>query len=467
MQPLAFVDLETTGSTATRDRITEIGVIEVDDAGVREWSTLVNPETTIPGFIQQMTGITDEMVQDAPTFAEVAKATLERLQGRLFIAHNARFDYGFLKTAFRREGYEFRPTVLCTVKLSRKLFPEHQKHNLDALIERHSLKANGRHRALADAQLIHQFWQQAEESQPPERFASILKELTARSSLPSHLDPGIIGSLPDSPGVYLFYGENALPLYVGKAKDIRKRVLSHFAGDHSSAKEMRLSQQVRHIEWIDTGGEIGALLKEAALIKKMQPTLNRQLRRNNDLCAISLVAHESGHVTPAITYARELDFGSQSNIYGLFKSAKEATSVLAALAVEYALCHAVLELEKVKSGKPCFAYQVRKCKGACVGAETLAAHSARLVMGLSKLRLKSWPFVGPAYLKEGDEVLVIDHWCYLGAARSDEDLWPLLEQRRPQFDRDTYRILSKVVNRMRPLAARHTHGRTPALHVPQ
>ena len=458
MQPLAFVDLETTGATATRDRITEIGVIEVDDSGVREWSTLVNPETTIPVFIQHMTGITDAMVHDAPTFAEVAKETLARLQGRLFIAHNARFDYGFLKSAFRRAGYEFRPTVLCTVKLSRKLFPGHSKHNLDSLIERHSLKANGRHRALADAQLIHQFWQQVQGSQPAERFASILKELTARPSLPSHLDPGIVDTLPDSPGVYLFYGENALPLYVGKAKDIRKRVLSHFAGDHSSAKEMSLSQQVRRIEWMDTGGEIGALLKEAALIKQLQPTLNRQLRRNNDLCAISLIDHGLGHITPAIIYARELDFGPQSNIYGLFKSAKEATSVLAELAAEYGLCHAILELEKVKSGKPCFAHQVKKCKGACVGAEPLVAHSGRLLQGLSNLRLKTWPFGGPAYLKEGDEMLVVDHWCYLGAARSDEELWPLLEQRRPQFDRDTYRILSKVVGRLRPFAARRATG---------
>ena len=454
MRPLAFVDLETTGATATHDRITEIGVIEVDDKGVREWSTLVNPETTIPGFIQRMTGITDEMVQDAPTFAEVAKETLERLQGRLFIAHNARFDYSFLKASFRRAGYEFRPTVLCTVKLSRKLFPEQSKHNLDSLIERHSLKANGRHRALADAQLIHQFWQRVEGTHPPEQFASILKELTARPSLPSHLDPGIIDGLPDGPGVYLFYGENALPLYVGKAKDIRKRVLSHFAGDHSSAKEMSLSQKVRGIEWIDTGGEIGALLKEAALIKQMQPIHNRQLRRNNELCAISLIDHGKDHLTPVVVYARELDFGKQSGIYGLFKSGKEANSILAELAVQYSLCHGVLEFEKVKSGKPCFAYQVKKCKGACVGAESLASHSTRLVQGLSKLRLKTWPFGGPAYLKEGSEVLVIDNWCYLGAARSDEELWPLLDERRPQFDRDTYRILSKVVSRMQPFATR-------------
>ena len=452
MQPLAFVDLETTGMTSTHDRITEIGVIEVDDSGVREWSTLVNPETAIPGFIQLMTGITDDMVRDAPTFEEVAKETLGHLQDRLFIAHNARFDYGFLKASFRRAGYEFRPTVLCTVKLSRKLFPEHRKHNLDSLIDRHGLKTNGRHRALADAQLIHQFWQQVEAAHSSAHFALILKELTARPSLPSHLDPGIIDVLPDTPGVYLFYGDNALPLYVGKAKDIRKRVLSHFAADHSSAKEMRLSQQVRRIEWINTGGEIGALLKEAALIKEMQPSHNRQLRRNNDLCSILLADCGTGQLSPEIICVQARDFGQPTSLYGLFKSAKEATAALLALALEYGLCHAILGLEQVKKGKPCFAHQVRKCKGACIGAESFAAHSTRLLQGLSKLRLKSWPFGGPAYLAEGDELLVVDQWCYLGAARSDEELWPLLDTRRPQFDRDTYRILSKVVGRMRPVA---------------
>ena len=459
MQPLAFVDLETTGTNATLDRITEIAIIEVDDTWVREWSTLVNPETAIPGFIQNLTGITDDMVRDAPTFAEVARETLARLNGRLFIAHNARFDYGFLKSAFRGAGYEFRPTVLCTVKLSRKLFPEQRTHNLDSLIERHGLKTNGRHRALADAQLIHQFWQQVSGAPHTDQFASILKELTARPSLPSNLDPGIVDQLPEGPGVYLFYGENSLPLYVGKAKNMKKRVLSHFAADHRSTKEMSLAQQVRRIEWIDTGGEIGALLKEAALIKQMQPSHNRQLRRNSDLCGISLVDHGNGHLTPVIVYARDLDFGRQTNLYGLFKNAKEATSVLVQLAADYGLCHAVLELEKARKGKPCFAWQVKKCKGACIGEDSLASHSMRLVQGLAKLRLKTWPFAGPAYFREGEEVLVIDHWCYLDTARSDEELWPLLDQRRPQFDRDTYRILCKVADRMQPVAAGEYHGR--------
>lgn len=446
--PLAFVDLETTGATATADRITEIGIVEVDAQGVREWSALVNPQAPIPAFIQTMTGITDAMVAGAPTFAELADAVLERLRGRLFIAHNARFDYGFLKNEFRRAGIDFRATVLCTVKLSRRLFPQHHKHSLDALIQRHGLQVGARHRALGDAQLIHQFWRLV---QGADNFAALLKELTARPSLPAHLDPGIVDELPDRPGVYLFHGETAL-LYVGKAKNLRERVMAHFSGDHGSAKEMNLAQQVRRIEWIETGGEIGALLKEAALIKERQPTHNRQLRRNQEVCAIRLADQGSGLVTPEIVYARDLDFGSQPALYGLFKSGKEAAGVLHEIANAHGLCHAVLGLEKTAVGKPCFARQLRRCQGACTGEESLAAHSIRLVQALTKLKLQPWPFPGPAWLREGDEVLLLDHWCYLGTARAEAELWALLERARPEFDRDTYRILVKAMDRLVPMA---------------
>ncbi len=448
---LSFVDLETTGGNATIDRITEIGIVEVHEDGVREWSTLVNPQTSIPTFIQTLTGITNAMVAEAPTFAELADEVFDRLEGRVFIAHNARFDYGFLKNEFRRIGYDFRPKVLCTVKLSRKLYPHHSKHNLDSLIARHGLKVDGRHRALADAQLIHQFWQRAQDDHSAEVIAQAVKELTARSSLPSHLDAAIVDELPEGSGVYLFYGENALPIYVGKAKNIRQRVLSHFASDHASAKEMSLAQQVRRIDWIETPGEVAALLKEAALIKELQPTLNRQLRRNNDLCSIVLEDQGAGLVTPRVVHTRDLDFGQQVGIYGLFKTIRAATTELTEIADREGLCHSLLGLDKVKAGKPCFAHQVRKCKGACVGKEPSAAHTVRLVQALSALRLQSWPFAGPAYVKEGDELLIVDKWCYLGTAKADEDVWGILEQRRPQFDRDTYRILVKVAGRMRAL----------------
>ncbi|HJW26162.1 MAG TPA: exonuclease domain-containing protein [Rhodocyclaceae bacterium] len=452
MRPLAFVDLETTGATATSDRITEIGIVEVDaDGSVREWQQLVNPGTRIPPFIEQLTGISNAMVAGAPPFEAVADEVLKRLAGRLFIAHNARFDYGFLKNEFKRLGMTFRAPVLCTVKLSRRLFPEFHRHNLDSLIERHGLSAEARHRALADAQLIHQFWQRIHDAPGPEAVEAALKVLNARPSLPSHLDAGIADDLPDGPGVYLFYGENQLPLYVGKAKDLRKRVLSHFSADHASAKEMSLAQQVKRIDWIETAGEIGALLQEAALVKRLHPTHNRQLRKNEEVCTWTLVDEGEGWLRPALAFARDLDFGLQASCYGLFKNPKEAADVLRSLAAEHNLCDSLLGLEKAAPGKPCFGHQIKRCKGACVGKEPLAKHTMRLMGALVRLKLLSWPFAGPALIREGEEAHVVDGWRYLGTARSEAEIYELLEGPRPAFDRDTYKILAKAVARLEPL----------------
>ncbi|NJD24280.1 MAG: ethanolamine utilization protein [Betaproteobacteria bacterium] len=451
-RPLAFVDLETTGATATADRITEIGIIEVDpDGRLREWQQLVNPESRIPPFIEQLTGISNDMVADAPPFAAVAGETLRRLEGRLFIAHNARFDYGFLKNEFKRIGIAFRAPVLCTVKLSRLLYPEYHRHNLDSLVERHGLQVDGRHRALADARLIHQFWAKIRVDRSSDDIEAALKKLCARPSLPPHLDAGVLDDLPDTPGVYLFYGENELPLYVGKAKDLRRRVLSHFAADHASAKEMSLAQQVRRIDWIETAGEIGALLKEAALVKSLLPTHNRQLRRNEDACTWTLADEGEGWLRPQLAWARDLDFGLATSCYGLFKNSKEATTVLRGLAESHNLCDVLLGLEKAKPGKPCFGHQLRRCRGACIGHEPLALHTMRLVAALTALKLAAWPFPGPAVIREGEEAHLVDGWRYLGTASSDDALRELLDTGRPQFDRDTYRILARHVGRMQPL----------------
>jgi DNA polymerase-3 subunit epsilon len=452
MHPLAFVDLETTGATATVDRITEIGIIEVDaDGAVREWQQLVNPGMRIPPFIETLTGISNDMVAEAPPFEQVAADTLRRLEGRLFIAHNARFDYSFLKNEFKRLGITFRAPVLCTVKLSRTLFPEHKRHNLDSLIERHGLAAAARHRALADAQLIHQFWQKIHAERDSASIEAALQAQNARPSLPPHLDPGIVDELPDGHGVYLFYGENDLPLYIGKAKNLRQRVLSHFAADHSSAKEMALAQQIRRIDWIETAGEIGALLKEATLVKQLQPTANRLLRRNDEVCTWTLVDEGEGWLRPQLALARDLDFGIRSSCYGLFKNSKEASEVLRSLAAEHRLCDALLGLEKTVPGKPCFGYQLKRCKGACIGAEPYAKHTMRLIGGLARLKLVSWPVDGPAVIREGEEAHLIDGWRYLGTARSDEELQTLREAAQPAFDRDIYKLLAKHVGRLNRL----------------
>jgi DNA polymerase-3 subunit epsilon len=354
MHPLAFVDLETTGATASHDRITEIGIVEVDpDGTVREWQQLVNPGIQIPPFIEQLTGISNAMVKNAPPFAAVAEETLRRLQGRLFIAHNARFDYGFLKSEFKRLGINFRGSVLCTVKLSRELYPEHKKHNLDSLIERHALQAQARHRALADAQLIHQFWQKIHVHRSTADIAAALQSQNAFPSLPPHLDPAIIDKLPDSHGVYIFYGENDQPLFVAKSKDIRNRVLSHFSSKQSTAKEIALAEQTLRIDWIETVGELGARLKEARLIQQLQPIHNRKPRKKDEASTLAL--------------------------------------------------------------------------------EQLASN---------------WPFKTAVLIREGDEAHLIDRWRYRGTATSEAELYALLENPLPDFNRDIYKFLARQTDKM-------------------
>ncbi len=447
-RPLAFVDLETTGGTATCDRITEIAIIHSDGDATTAWSQLINPQTWITSYIEHLTGISNAMVANAPRFENIADEVRERLEGHLFVAHNARFDYGFLKNEFKRVGLDFRAPVLCTVKLSRKLYPHHRRHNLDSLIERHGLVVADRHRALGDAQALFDFWRVIHETFGAEQIESALKELTARPSLPPHLDADAIDQLPDGHGVYVFYGENELALYVGKSNRLRHRVLSHFCSDHSAPREMSISQQVRRIECIECAGELEALLTEARLVKELQPTLNRQLRRHRELCSWHLGSKELGFLQPRLVYASDLDLGRQDHLYGLFKSRKQAHDALIGLAKEYGLCLATLGLEKTAPGKPCFARQLKRCRGACMGEESQLQHGLRLIEAISRLKVQVWPFQGPALLAEGPVQHVIDAWCYLGTARTEEEVWTLLETGRPCFEKDTYRILVKHMGRM-------------------
>ncbi|MGV3742882.1 MAG: exonuclease domain-containing protein [Burkholderiaceae bacterium] len=437
---LAFVDLETTGGTATVDRITEVGIIEVDEDGVREWSSLVNPQMPIPPFIQSLTGISNEMVRTAPTFEELADAIHARLKDRVFIAHNARFDHGFLKNEFGRTGHAFHPSVLCTVRLSRRLYPEHARHNLDSLIERHGLRVSERHRALGDAQVLWQFWQEIHASHTPEVITEAVNKLLGRPSLPPRLDAKQIEALPSSHGVYLFYGANDLPLYIGKANNVRKRVLQHFSSDHASAKEMRISQQVERVNCIAASGEIGALLQEAALVKQLKPLHNRLLRKTEDAFAWRLL-DKDGMLTPSLLTTDDPSFGRIPHLYGAFQTKRKATEALKALADEYRLCHAVLGLEKVKLPKACFGRQVGKCQGACCGEEAPASHNQRLVTALRDLQLEPWPHPGAVALDENGALHILDNWAYLGTVSSLAEAEALLREKAARFDRDVYQLL--------------------------
>ncbi|TSA41518.1 MAG: ethanolamine utilization protein [Betaproteobacteria bacterium] len=441
---LVFLDLETTGATASFDRITEIGVIEVERGRwVGEWSTLINPQARIPPFIEALTGISNDMVALAPTFAEIAPELKARLDGKLLVAHNARFDYGFLKQEFRRLDIKYASDVVCTVKLSRKLFPGHARHNLDSLMERHGVACDARHRALGDARVLWELAQIWRDELGHDALAAATAAQLKSPTLPPGLSELVLDEVPEAPGVYLFYGDNDIPLYVGKSINLRSRVLAHFSGDHRLAKDMRIVQQVKRVDWKETAGELGALLEEARLVKELLPILNRQLRRNNDWYAFAWDPAQRQALQ--LISGADVDFSDTAHVYGLFRTKRTALDTLRNLAQAFELCLIATGLEKGQG--PCFAHQIKRCRGVCAGKESRARHDLRLTDALSGLKLQAWPFKGRVGVREANgertDLHVLDHWCYLGTVRAEHELDAL--DARPAFDLDIYKILKRFL----------------------
>ena len=455
---IAFVDIETTGMGAAVDSITEIAVVrvETDPDGaeaprVSEWSTLVNPGQPIPPAIQALTGITDAMVRHAPSFSAIADTVAAQLGDAIFVAHNARFDYGFLKHAFGRLERCFTARVLCTVKLSRRLFPEAERHNLDAVVARHRLPCSDRHRALGDARVLWAFIQHIYRNLSEDVIDPAVRRILRTPSLPPHLPPDALEAIPEAPGVYLFYGFNALPLYIGKSRNLRERVAAHFCSDYRSPTDLRLSSEIRRIAFEETAGEIGALLREAALVKSLMPAHNHALRRKSEAGVLEVPAAPG---PPRYIVAFGAEPAQLAGRYGPFSSRHQARETLRAIAAGHRLCWSALGLER-RTG-PCFARQVRRCSGVCVGEEAPAAHHARLMQALARHAVPVWPYPGLAVLYERAEcgprvdAHVLRDWCWLGTARDEAALGQLLEAPpRPVFDADITKLLMKTLKRGR------------------
>ncbi len=438
-QDLVFVDLETTGGNAAHHRITEVGIVRMaSGVVVEEWSSLVNPECRIPAYIEAFTGITNDMVADAPRFADIAALVLEKLRAPVFVAHNARFDYSFLRTEFRRVDVNFAAKVLCTVKLSRRLFPEHPRHSLDAVMERHHLICSARHRALGDARVLSDFWSKLRGEIPQPTLAAAAHAVIGANKLPPHLPPDLADELPEGPGVYRFFGEDDVLLYIGKSHSLRTRILGHFAAEHTDAREQKKARQTRRIDWVETAGDLGAQLTEAQWIKVQKPLYNKRLKQASASFTLQASQDTRGVHMRAIDDLEPADLRS---CFGVFHSQKDARKALIDIARAHGLCLKVLGLEDGQGS--CFAFQVGKCRGACVGKEALIMHSMRLNLALSALKLRAWPFPGRIALREGrTEQHVLDHWVYLGTARSDEELAELAgREAHAAFDVDVYRIL--------------------------
>ena len=433
---LVFIDLECTGAHPVQDAITEIGLVEVTGDAVTRWSSLVNPEAPIPPFVQKLTGINEDMVRAAPLFRDLLGEVRERLDGALFIAHNARFDYGFLRNAFRRCGESLHCDVLDTIKLSRKFFPGEARHSLDALIERHGLPTDTRHRALADAELLWHFWRKLQEIIEPDAFQAAVQELLRKPKAPPHIDPDVFDDLPDGPGVYVFYGEDDTPLYVGRAAQLRPRVLTHLHSESPTQKNAQLARETHRIEWHETAGEIGAQLLEAQLIRTLRPAHVPARDKPRDAWSWRV---QSTPPLAVLAHSSEDGFGFADNLYGLFNSPAKADMALRALADNHRLCLATLGI----------ADDTHRCPQC---SEAFPVQRERLEQALQSLRLAKWPHDGPAGIAECGsggrcDVHVVYRWCYLGTVRSTDDLRArTASPAHPAFDPDTYKIIMHALS---------------------
>ena len=437
---LAFVDLETSGLSPGVDRITEIGVITVDATGITEWTTLINPGTRISERSRLFNGIADDIVAAAPRFKDIAADLTQRLAGRLFIAHNARFDYGFLRSEFNRVGIEFQPQVVCSVMLSRKLYKQFARHDLDTLMQRHGLKAEIRHRALPDARLVWQFWQAIHAEHPQEHIHEIIATLLAGPVLPDHLDPSLIERLPEAPGVYFLHGADDRILHAGTAGNLKLHLQNYFRIDRMSRKASAISLLVTNIRWRVTQGAIGSHLQLTATAHAISPTSKR--RAGSELYSWQLVPH----AYPCVELVTLADCGARvEDCYGLFDSERKARNALLRLATRKDLCHASLGIAEMPE------MLCTRCAGAearCGRKSARLKHLTRAWEALDALRLEKWPYDGPIGVRERSDLHIIEDWRYLGTAQNDAEVHSILETRPNACEPGTFAFLAKKLPRL-------------------
>lgn len=449
--PLVFVDIETNGLNHVRGRVIEVAAIRVENGKVtKKFNSLIDPETELPYFITNLTGITTNDVKGAPTFMQIADELHEVMDGAVFVAHNVRFDYSFLKQEFKRLNRSFLPKQLCTVKLSRALYPHERSHKLQSLIDRHGFTYSARHRAYDDAAILWQFLQYVQKHFPPEQVLAAVSQQVKSPAVPRHLQPELVRDLPETPGVYIFEDEAGRPLYIGKSVNIKKRVMSHFGRDHAETREFKMAQTIKHIRTEQTAGELAALLLESRLVKELQPVYNRQLRRLNKLLLAKQHLNESGYVEVVLEEASSIDAENASDILAVYPRRGRAKDALNDMVKTFDLCPKLMGLEKTKGA--CFMRQLHKCRGACVDQEPPEIYNQRLLTAFDNQRIQAWPFKGPILLEESwsgasSQAMIVDKWCVIGELKQEPYCEPVVSWTEQAFDLDTYKILQSHLTR--------------------
>ena len=405
----AIIDIETTGLSPSNEKITEIAIFIHDGQKVvDEYSSLINPEKKIPYRIIQMTGINNQMVESAPKFYEIAKKIVELTEGKVFVGHNVRFDYGFIRNEFKSLGYDYARKTLDTVKLSRKLIPGRRSYSLGRLCKDLEIENHARHRATGDALATTKLF---------EILLSIDSNLESVNinGAQSDLNKSFIKDLPAEAGVYYFYDKSKELIYVGKSINIHDRVLSHL-NNNLHKKAIKMKNLIADVGFQKTGSELIALLLESDEIKRNQPIFNQSQKRTYFNYGLYSFEDELGYINLKIM--RILDV--LTPIY-TYSSSQEGKEHLTKICEDFNLCQKLCGLYNTNGA--CFHYQIHSCKGACIEKEPSSSYNSRVDDALENYQFKHQNFFVIDKGRNDDEnsIVKVESGKYLGFGYLDKD----------------------------------------------
>jgi len=444
----AVIDVETTGGGISGNRLTEVCIVLLKGGEIQDkYTSLINPEKHIPVQITALTGINNEMVENAPKFHEVAKEIEDFMRDAIFVAHNVNFDYNVLRNEFKQLGFEFNRKKLCTVRLSRKLIPGLQSYSLGRLCDSINIPLTNRHRAEGDTDATVILFQRLLSLDIDGQILnSFLHAHSKQATLPPHLSAEEIHELPEEPGIYLFKDKQQKVIYAGKAINIKKRVLSHFYDKMS--KEYHLGQDTYHVDYETTGNELMALLLEAEYIRKHYPKFNRAQKNPGTTYQIISYINQRGIIQLGIGKTKRI----QDSI-GTYYNRALATEKLELLCEKFKLCPRYCTLQS--STEKCSHYKLKNCEGVCDGTEAVVEYNLKVTEAINSLGDEKPTYVirekGRHF--EEDAFILVKEGRYQGYGFLDsavqiasiEDYEPFLKLQESTFH--THKILNSYLRK--------------------
>ncbi len=423
----AIIDIEATGGSPKRDKITEIAIYLYDGGEVVDsFASLINPETEIPPFIRKLTGISNEMVSTAPTFGDVASRVQTITEDAVFVAHNVQFDYAYIKAEFKRLGYDFSRPKLCTVKLSRKIFPDLPSYSLGKLCAQLEIPLSNRHRASGDAFATVKLFDLLKENDSEEHIQHSLSRKAIEDLLPNGMTLAFLEDLPEETGVYYFHDSQGRVIYIGRTNDIRRRVIQHFVNKTPNSKLWTMVQNVCDVSHEVTGSELIGQILESYEIVRLKPKYNRQRRASPYQYGIFKIYDKTGYLNLKV---RKIQKGDKTTI--AFGKQMHAQNALEKAAKQFKLCAKLCDLEpsRNKRNKACIYTKQRLCKGACMGKEEARTYNYRVHRALSLFEYKDENFmiIGEGRTIHEKSVVCIEKNQFIGFGYFEPEVEPTIE----------------------------------------